>query len=457
MASRVTPICDAKMYDLLCEFLQHKRAWGSSVERALYASMTPSELFTRLLCKRPLSFWGPNDRHVLATTKDERQLLSRQWGGFERIGGDTQQAPLLLEDYLSYDEMQLSTLVSVVVPTLFVNSGGRDSKCLPGKRGSFQEAGVIVACVGARMVKEGRMEAEHMLVTPKCDLAHGYGRQQGLKSAVGNRLAAWAKFYGIEYFPSHEEAVEEYAKATKKQYQGRYHCIQSRCHCCGESHDTVWTEGGCQYCQDCREWWYGWYGNLPPTQASDATSYLDGLVYKRRIRATVEPFMVYASQLGEDHRANAGHGAHVRVKGLGLGCWWVTPVQEILMKQVYSEVLAERELAGIDILEFAFFPSEDVPEGLGHIEVRASRCSFAEPVGARLLVAMYAWDGNAHPGNEWWAEDGSGKYLTMTDDSAAASCSLITSLQHPGLNFERHSAASAKMLTSGGALVDFSG
>merc|ERR1712079_896920 len=120
-------------------------------------------------------------------------------------------------------------------------------------------------------------------------------------------------------------------------------------------------------------------------------------------------------------------------------------------------VMAKRELPGIEVLEFAFFPSESVPPGPAHVEGRASRCSFAEPVGDRLLVAMYAWDSNAYPGNEWWAEDGSGRYLCMTDDSAAASCSLITSLQHPDVNVERHSAASAQMLTRVGALVGFLG
>merc|ERR1712187_567592 len=96
-----------------------------------------------------------------------------------------------------------------------------------------------------------------------------------------------------------------------------------------------------------------------------------------------------------------------------------------------------------------FFPSEEVPAGSGHIEVRASKCSFAEPVGKRLLVAMYAWDGNAHPGNEWWAEDGNGRYLTMSDDSAAASCSLITSLQHPAVNIEHHCAGAAQVCKNG--------
>ena len=118
------------------------------------------------------------------------------------------------------------------------------------------------------------------------------------------------------------------------------------------------------------------------------------------------------------------------------------------MKQVYAEVMEATHLPGIDVLEFAFFPSGDVPAGPGRIEVRATRCSFAEPVGERLLVAMYAWDSNAFPGNEWW-----GGKLTMTDDSAAASCSLISSLQHPGVNIERLSAESAEMLTKEGDLV----
>jgi hypothetical protein len=443
MASEVTPLCDREMCGLLRGFLKYKMAQGSSVERATYASMTVREFFTRLLCKRPLAFWGTGDRHVLSTTRVERQLQSHQFGGFEEIGMEEQQAPLLLEDYLSYDEMQLSALISVAVPTLFVNSGGRDSKCLLGERGSFQETGIIVACVGARMVNGRRMEAEHMLVTADCDTAHGYGRQ-GQDTAAGNRLSAWARFYGLEYFPSHAEAADDEGR-------GRYHRIQSQCHYCWETHDSVWTDDGRQYCKECITWYYG----TAPAQAPDAVSYLDGLVYKRRIRTTVEPFLIYASQVGAKHRNTAGHGAHARVKGLGLGCWWVTPVQERLMKDVYSEVMEARKLSGIDVLEFAYFPSEDVPAGSGHIKVSASKCGFAEPVGERLLVTMYAWDGNAHPGNEWWGEDGSGWNLCMTDDSAAASCSLIASLQHPAVNVERLSAASAQMLTRDGALVGF--
>ena len=286
------------------------------------------------------------------------------------------------------------------------------------------------------------MEAEHMLITPQCDAAHGYGPQHG---EGGGRLSAWAGFYGVDHLPSYEEAAAA-------EGLGRYHRVESWCQHCQEAHDQVWTDHGWQYCASCMTAYHG----TAPAQLPDNPSYLDGFVYKRRIRVTVEPFLVYASQLGIMHRDSTGHGAHVRVKGLGLGAWWVDPVQEVLMKEVYAEVLAARELPGIDMLEFAFFPSEDVPAGPVHIEVKATKCAFAEPVGERLLVSMYAWDGNAHPGNEWWAESGGGDYLGKTDDSAAASCSLITSLQHPAVNVERHCAAAAQMLTREGTFARFS-
>ena len=104
----------------------------------------------------------------------------------------------------------------------------------------------MVACVGARLVKDSLMEAEHMVIKP------------GASGGVESQLASeWAQFYGIDRFPSYAEAAKECAEAATQKRQSRYHCIQSL------------------------------------SQAPDAASYLDGLVYKRRIRATVEPFLVY--------------------------------------------------------------------------------------------------------------------------------------------------------------------
>jgi len=49
----------------------------------------------------------------------------------------------------------------------------------------------------------------------------------------------------------------------------------------------------------------------------------------------------------------------------------------------------------------------------------------------KLLVAMYAWDGNSLPGNEYWM----GKnYLNLSSDPATACASSIAELQNPYIN-----------------------
>ena len=47
----------------------------------------------------------------------------------------------------------------------------------------------------------------------------------------------------------------------------------------------------------------------------------------------------------------------------------------------------------------------------------------------KLLVAMYAWDGNSFPGNEYWMN-----MTTASGDPAAASCSTIPLVHNTVIN-----------------------
>lgn len=76
------------------------------------------KLITRLITNRPLAFLNGCDDYLLRTGERGR-------GGFDNIGTIKQKEPLTLNNLLSYDEMQLSALLSVSVQTDFINDGGR--------------------------------------------------------------------------------------------------------------------------------------------------------------------------------------------------------------------------------------------------------------------------------------------------------------------------------------------
>ncbi|KAK8404163.1 hypothetical protein O3P69_000317 [Scylla paramamosain] len=181
------PLLHHRCLPLLAAFLHFKTKHGTRVEKAVYERMSLLDLVDRLLLKRPVTFLGRDDQYLLRDGK-------RGKGGFEKIGSDHEAAPLCLRDYLSYDEMKLSALLSVSSASFFVNDGSRKNQGVPGARGSFQDSGVIVGMVGARLKKVGYMEWQDCVVTPKQNTRQaGYG-----SSRDGHHLQhLWARMWDV--------------------------------------------------------------------------------------------------------------------------------------------------------------------------------------------------------------------------------------------------------------------
>ena len=118
---------------LLNDFIAIKRQSPRQHVRDLYKYMTCHQLLDRLLRKRPLVFTGASDQYML------RDGITEGYGGFEAM--DTERkgsahdpsSPLQLGEYLSYDEMALSALLLLSVPTHFINNGARANRGQPAR------------------------------------------------------------------------------------------------------------------------------------------------------------------------------------------------------------------------------------------------------------------------------------------------------------------------------------
>lgn len=355
--------------DLMREFLVLMRASGTEHERPVYQGLPDARTFAlRLLRQRPLTFWKSEDAYKLKTGETGM-------GGFEQIGSVDEAPPLIIQDLLTYNEMAIAALLGVSTRTPFYNVGHRSNEGVRGVDGSFTSEGIYAGVVGARFERALVMEYSHMIVTPQQNTtANGYGSKAS-KGRTTDILRLWARFYQRPFLPDWPEAQKEIASYIQLP--------------------------GCLF---------------------------DADIYKQRVRMSIEPFLLDANERG----ALAPSGAYIVAVGIGLGVWAIhSLMQASLMLEVYQELLHAHELVNVAVLDFSWFPAE-VQGNVTHnrIDICFSRRNPADRICANmLLVAMYAWDGNAYPGNEYWIGE-----LSNSGDPAAACCSAIALLQNPDWN-----------------------
>lgn len=358
---------------LLENFLTLKKELGTTREKAVYDSLSKTDFIKRLITQRPLMFMTAQDTYLLRNGKKGN-------GGFEYIGTSRENEPLTLKNYISYDEMELAALIGVSVPTYFINNGNRYNQGVKGNTGTFLDHGIYVGLVGARFEKPNVMEWRHMVITPE---------QNRVKNS-NPLLSVWEEFYKTTF--------ATYAQA-KNDSSGRFVKIPGK--------------------------------NI----------YLDTHVYKKRLKMSIEPFILHANALGLKENKKV----YCHAVGLGLGVWQLDQeLQTTLMLEVYEQIFKENTLEAISDIDFSWFSkkfnslgsiknNQQFTDNGNTITIHFSERNPADPLtgknAGKLLVAMYAWDGNSYPGNEYW--DGA---LSASGDPAAACCSTIAELQNPEVN-----------------------
>ncbi|KAK7914004.1 hypothetical protein PG985_011707 [Apiospora marii] len=165
----------------------------------------------------------------------------------------------------------------------------------------------------------------------------------------------------------------------------------------------------------------------------------DARLYRARMAITFDILLREAV----DRAQAAGKKAYVYVVGLGLGVWEYDAAQPGLYIEELHRVLTtlpRDDLRRLGTVEIAWIDAPDKTRraltdwgaSVG-IDILFSRRNPAEKLGpekaGQLLVLSYAWDGNAFPGNEYWAGS-----LCGSGDPAAACMSTISELHNPVLN-----------------------
>lgn len=155
------------------DFLVHKRLHGSQYEKALYKTLETyswQSLTTRLIEKRPLAFLTSSD-HTLLRDGSELYDAVNEW---DRNGSGEQglNSVLTLEDYLSYDEIFLGSLIGVSGYTYFINRGSRNNCARKRATPAWEERGLIIGLVGARFEREDRMDSSLILPPVKSPRQH---------------------------------------------------------------------------------------------------------------------------------------------------------------------------------------------------------------------------------------------------------------------------------------------
>ncbi|HEY6438003.1 MAG TPA: DUF4804 domain-containing protein, partial [Ignavibacteriaceae bacterium] len=416
-ANRTRIIIHHRILSLIEDFLKVKQLYGSTIEKKLYKSMTRNEFIQRLLIKRPLVFVGAS-----CVIKRDRGLLR---DGTEIIGGKDWEligkkveGDIKLKDYLSYDEMQISSLIGASTPTFFINNGERKNKAIKGEDGSFEPYGIIVGLVGSRFAEHGKMESQHIICSPSFTSERfGFGVIEPVEKQVESQrswfqnlfsfylknsdeevlqqkklLEVWAKFYGIDYFPTYNELMSMFTQNSSS-------------------------------CND-----YLDLGPIGPGATKDNHTYFHIKIYKKRMAITAETLLLEANERGNEEKRKC----FVHVVGFGIGVWQIAKPQPQWLIDAFAESLNKLQLPWISTLHFSWFPPEitkcgcisngNIFRGNGNeIKIEFSKRNTSEKLTTdELLVTSYAWDGNSFPGNEYWFGS-----LWTSSDPAAACCSTI--------------------------------
>ena len=311
-ANSAYPIIHHRVYNLILSFLDLKKRVGTQVEKDTYKEITVEGFVDRLLAKRPLVFCGPLDTYVLRD-KGSGEWVEGKHGVdvWHTVGTEKEKDPLVMADYLTFDECKIAALLGASTFTITANKGDRkNSGVWAADEDVWERRGVIMGLVGPRMHKMGAMECQEMRVM----------QEQNSKSVPKDSvLQLFAQFYGIERVATFKEVQKAFD--SEEQGTGAFAALK-----------RTFQRNQSQVKVDD-------YLPVLTTRPITEQSYLHLPAYTQRIRLVADMLLAEANVRAQSE----GKQAFVHVVGLGLGVWQVSPKQKPVFASIFLDALVDMQ------------------------------------------------------------------------------------------------------------------
>lgn len=180
------PIIHEHVLKLCVDFLAFKSTHGNHIEKHIYGDISILEFIQRLLEKRAVMFIVSSEHYILRDGTEG-------FGGWANIGTEKEKKPLILKNYLSYDETKISALLSVSSYSYFINEGSRrNNGIVTENRSEIEEEGIIVGLIGTCLTGPSVLEYQEIVISENQNTAQrGYGNN--VKDNIRN---VFFNFYG---------------------------------------------------------------------------------------------------------------------------------------------------------------------------------------------------------------------------------------------------------------------
>lgn len=402
MARNTRPFLSTSIWNILTEFMNFMRNLPGEEGKnykIVYENFTQSDLVKRLLFKRPVVFCEP----ILSCMRFDEGPIRGNYNFYDvatSLDSDEPKGKPWLREYISYDEILLSSLICMSTPTFYVSDGSiRNWNKI--STSPHIERGILCGLVGATNTKINFLENRFI-----------YPLQPNHSNEVHKSDEFWIKYVYREAFPEGkiptQDEVNQFPEIYGKIYSGDINMVYfekrlmfSIIPFIEEASARGVEIGKNVFC------------SVPPIGAGVWAGQIDSDIIRRLI---IEGVIKYLDD-------NFDYAKFNRLAAL------VLPKTDL---SFYSSLRPSKKVREIKINDDAtvsifFYAPKDHKITIFN-QVRYVAELLPKGFENCLSIAGYAWDGNSYPGNEYW------KAYLCSFDPQAIYCSLLGQFQNPEVN-----------------------